>query len=611
MGREGEVVAELVPEFERTHPGIHVEVQQLPWSAAHEKLLTAFAGDATPDLCQLGNTWIPEFVALDALEPLDAYARGLLDDPSRAIISPASGTPTSSTASSTACRGTSTRASCSTAATSSRKPGTTHRRDRGPSGPPCSPRSGSATCRAARDRAAGERVRAAGRTRLQQDDPLLRDGGRYGNFRSGGFARAFDFYARHVPQRLRATARRSRSSNMWNEFGRGHFVFYISGPWNIGEFQRRLPAEPAAKLDDGAAARPRRAGRLDRGRLEPRDLPQCAQPGRRVAVDRIPVATRRAAALPRAHRRLAAATLGVERRRARRRRLRAGVSRAARARQADARRCRSGSASPPRSACVAERVVHGDLTVAQAAAELDARTDRILEKRRWMLARKSPSVNRTMAAWWFVAPALVVIAVFFVLPVLAALIVSFTDFDIYALADLRNLRFVGLRNYVQLLETPLFWQALGNTLYFVVVGVPLSIGASLGAALLLNSPLARFKELLSHGALLARGHDARRGRRHLAVSVQHALRVDQLRARPPRHRAHRLAGRSALGDARDHPVRGVEELRLQHGDPARGAAEHPAGAVRGGAHRRRIARPAVSLHHAADARADPRSWSAS
>ena len=75
MGSEGEVVTKLLPEFERAHPGIRVDVQQLPWSAAHEKLLTAFAGDATPDLCQLGNTWIPEFVALQALEPLDAWAR--------------------------------------------------------------------------------------------------------------------------------------------------------------------------------------------------------------------------------------------------------------------------------------------------------------------------------------------------------------------------------------------------------------------------------------------------------------------------------------------------------------------------------------------------------
>jgi multiple sugar transport system permease protein len=102
-------------------------------------------------------------------------------------------------------------------------------------------------------------------------------------------------------------------------------------------------------------------------------------------------------------------------------------------------------------------------------------------------------LRRSHAAWWFAAPALVVIAVFFMLPVLAALVISFTDFDLYALADLRNLRFAGLRNYIRLLETPLFWQALGNTLYFVVVGVPLSIGASLCAALLLDSPMSRFR----------------------------------------------------------------------------------------------------------------------
>lgn len=97
------------------------------------------------------------------------------------------------------------------------------------------------------------------------------------------------------------------------------------------------------------------------------------------------------------------------------------------------------------------------------------------------------------AAWWFVAPALFVIGVFFFLPVLAALALSVTDFDIYALADWRNLRVVGLRNYIELLQTPLFWRALGNTLYFVVVGVPLSIAVSLGAAVLLHSRLARFR----------------------------------------------------------------------------------------------------------------------
>ena len=94
------------------------------------------------------------------------------------------------------------------------------------------------------------------------------------------------------------------------------------------------------------------------------------------------------------------------------------------------------------------------------------------------------------AAWCFVAPALLVITVFFFLPVLAALALSFTDFDIYALADPGQLRFVGVQNYVRLLQTPLFWQAVGNTLYFVGVGVPLSIAASFGAALLVHSRVA-------------------------------------------------------------------------------------------------------------------------
>jgi len=102
-------------------------------------------------------------------------------------------------------------------------------------------------------------------------------------------------------------------------------------------------------------------------------------------------------------------------------------------------------------------------------------------------------VNASRIGWLFVAPAMTAIAVFFVVPVVAALAMSFTDFDIYALADLRNLRFIGLDNYAHLLNTPLFWQALANTFFFVLVGVPLSIAASLGAALLLNSPLVRWQ----------------------------------------------------------------------------------------------------------------------
>ena len=97
------------------------------------------------------------------------------------------------------------------------------------------------------------------------------------------------------------------------------------------------------------------------------------------------------------------------------------------------------------------------------------------------------------AGWVFVGPAIAVIGLFFVFPVAAGLALSFTDFDLYALADLRNLRFAGFDNYVHVLSLPLFWKALFNTLYFVVVGVPLSIALSLATAVLLQSPLARFK----------------------------------------------------------------------------------------------------------------------
>jgi multiple sugar transport system permease protein len=96
------------------------------------------------------------------------------------------------------------------------------------------------------------------------------------------------------------------------------------------------------------------------------------------------------------------------------------------------------------------------------------------------------------SAWAFLAPALLLIAVFFFMPIVAALLLSFTDFDIYALDDLDRLRFVGFSNYLQLLHSPLFWTALGNTFYFVLVGGPLSVAVSLGAALLVNAPLTRF-----------------------------------------------------------------------------------------------------------------------
>ena len=105
-------------------------------------------------------------------------------------------------------------------------------------------------------------------------------------------------------------------------------------------------------------------------------------------------------------------------------------------------------------------------------------------------------VSQTRAGWLFVSPALGLIAVFFVVPVVMGLLLSFTDFDIYALGDPSVARVVGLKNYSQIVSDREFWGALRNTLTFVLAGGPLSVLASLGAALLVNARLVRFKSVL-------------------------------------------------------------------------------------------------------------------
>jgi multiple sugar transport system permease protein len=106
---------------------------------------------------------------------------------------------------------------------------------------------------------------------------------------------------------------------------------------------------------------------------------------------------------------------------------------------------------------------------------------------------KSNTKQKGYAAYIFLAPALSAILLFFFIPVIAALFISFTDFDIYGLNDFSSTRFVGIKNYINLFNDPLFWKALGNTFFYVIIAAPLSIAVSLGAALLLNSKFVKFK----------------------------------------------------------------------------------------------------------------------
>jgi multiple sugar transport system substrate-binding protein len=243
FGPEGEAVGELLVEFERAHPGVHVVAQNLPLSAMHEKLLTAFAGDALPDLCQLGNTWIPEFAALGALESLQPYV-----DASNVVR-----------------RDDYFAGIWDTNAVDGALYGVSwyvdtrllfYRKDllaqAGFDRPPRDWDEWRRALAAIKQRQGAERYaiflplnefEPLLNLAIQQDDPLLRDGGTRGNFESPGFRRALDFYAEAFRAGWAPPINDTQIANVWDEFGKGWFAFYITGPWNIGEFKRRLPVE--------------------------------------------------------------------------------------------------------------------------------------------------------------------------------------------------------------------------------------------------------------------------------------------------------------------------------------------------------------------------------
>jgi hypothetical protein len=186
----------------------------------------------------------------------------------------------------------------------------------------------------------------------------------------------------------------------------------------------------------------------------------------------------------------------------------------------------------------------------------------------------------------------------------ARLVLSVTDFDIYGIADHGNVRFVGLANYARLLETPLFWIALRNTFYFALVGGPLSIAVSLGAALLVNAK-APCVSGLSSGPCTS-PHSSPRWSPWPSCGATCTTRgtVSSTTAWGSGASPGGLAGRPAVGHAGHHPHGGVEELRLQHADLHRRAPEHPRGAVRGGTDRWRERAAPVLARDAAVAGAD-------
>ena len=388
MGREGEVIAQLLPQFRTLHPDIEVRIQQLPWTAAHQKLLTAFAGDATPDLCQLGNTWIPEFVALKALEPLEQslarsaivqasdYFPGIWD--TNIIGGTLYGVPWYID----------TRLLF-------------YRRDllaeAGFADPPRSWEEWSRMLAAIKAQVGPQRYSVLLPLdefapllvlAIQQPEPLLREDGRYGNFRSPGFRRALAFYREAFQRQWAPPITGTQISNVWDELGRGYYSFYISGPWNIGEFKRRLPPE-------------------QQGTWMTAPMPGPDGPGASLAGGSSLVIFRRSRhkqdawllleflSSPEIQQRFYQLTGDLPPRRSTWRAPELASNVYAHAFREQLERVKPTPKVPEWERIVsdmrlmAERVVHGDRSVEEGAADLDRDVDAILQKRRWLLSRGS------------------------------------------------------------------------------------------------------------------------------------------------------------------------------------------------------------------------------
>ncbi|HJV96076.1 MAG TPA: sugar ABC transporter substrate-binding protein, partial [Albitalea sp.] len=385
---EAELVVQMLPEFERTHPGVKVQVQQLPWTAAHEKLLTAFAGDAMPDVAQMGNTWIPEMAALRSLEPLDPWiARSTVVNPAdyfsgiwdtNVIDGVTQGVPWY----------VDTRLLF-------------YRHDllaqAGFNAPPKTWDEWRAMMQAIQARATPQQHALLLPTNeydplialaLQQSDPMLREQMSRGNFSSPGFRRALSFYAEIFAKGWAPGVTNNQIANVWNEFGRGSFVFYISGPWNIEEFKRRLPPEQQSSWMTAPLPGPDGPGASSAG-------------GSSLVVFRSSRHKPEAWALieylstPAQQLRFHAISDNLPPRRSAWADPRLAADVYARAFRDQLERAKPAPAVPEwerianELQLTAARVVGNGESIDAATRELDARVDGFLEKRRWMLAQRA------------------------------------------------------------------------------------------------------------------------------------------------------------------------------------------------------------------------------
>jgi multiple sugar transport system substrate-binding protein len=221
---------------------------------------------------------------------------------------------------------------------------------------------------------------------LQQDEPLLREDGSRGGFSSAGFRRSLAFYVEMFRNDWAPAVGGAQISNVWTEFGNGRFAFYISGPWNIGEFKRRLPADRQNDWMTAPLPGPHGAGASTAGGSS---LVIFGSSRRQQAAWRLVEYLSE----PQVQLRLHELTGNLPPRRSAWRSEQLAGDRYARAFRDQLERVKPAPKVPEWERIVnemqlaAEAVVRGRMDVEEATQALDRKVDAILEKRRWLLSR--------------------------------------------------------------------------------------------------------------------------------------------------------------------------------------------------------------------------------
>ncbi len=380
MGNEATHVPQILPAFEAANPGVKIDIQAVPWTGAHQKLLTAYAGASLPDVSQIGNTWVAELAAIGALSPTPGFADDLLTDQFPAVLE----------TNEIAGRAMATPWYVDTRLIYLRTDLLAR------AGYDAMPETWADWKRAmhAVKRTAGngnfaillpvnefEQLLTFG---LQGDEPLLRDRDTRGNFSSPSFQAALAFYKSLFDEGLAPVASSTQISNVWTEFARGYFSFYFSGPWTIGDMKSRLPADIQPHWTTAGVPGPTGRGASAPG-------------GSSLAVFRSSPKQEAAWKLvrylsdPAVQARFNVITGDLPARPSAWAAPRVASDPYVAAFNGQLARAKAVPKVPEwerivtEMQIVAERMVRGEFTVQQAGAEIDRRADRLLEKRRWMI----------------------------------------------------------------------------------------------------------------------------------------------------------------------------------------------------------------------------------